>query len=191
MEEVAEEIRRNGGHPLVVPLGASTPLGALGYARAAVEMHRQMPPTSTGGSTWIVVASSSGGTLAGLAAGFTLLGRTDVRLVGVSADVSREELLATTGEIAHEALELLGVETRILDGLVQASDVEVGVGYGVETDAAREATLAWARCEGVVLDPVYTSKAAAGLVSRVADGIFATRDRVVFWHTGGSPAVFR
>jgi len=191
-ERVAREIARDGGRALVIPLGASTPTGALGYARAAVELAEQLDEAGRGDRPLrVTLASSSGGTLGGLAAGFTLPGRADVRVTGVSADVDAEELSATARKLADGALRKLGAEAdAVPDALVQADDREVGEGYGIPTDASREAARIFGRTEGIVLDRFYASKAAAGLVRAVREGRFGADEVVVFVHTGGWPAAF-
>ena len=189
MESIAIERGARGEKVLVVPIGASTGLGCLGYAQAALELMQQLgdlgPPP---GRTWLFVPSSSCGTLAGLLLGISLLGCEDVQLVGVSADVSGAELTARTLQIARDGAELLGWQGSML-GNVTALDDQVGEGYGIPTPAAREALELFARTEGLVLDPTYTSKAAAGLVARTRAGKFSRGDRVVFLHTGGHPGL--
>jgi len=172
-----------------VPIGASTGLGCLGYALAAVELMQQLgdlPPRA--GRTWLFVPTSSCGTLAGLLLGISLLGREDVQLVGVSADVSATELIDRTLEIARDGAALLGWNGDLVHNLT-ALDDQVGEGYGVPTPAALKALALFARTEGLVLDPTYTSKAAAGLVASVREERFRSEDRVVFLHTGGHPGL--
>lgn len=189
MDSVAVECAARGEHALVVPIGASTGLGCLGYARAAVELTKQLEDLGPRPDrTWLFVPSSSCGTLAGLLLGISLLGLEDVQLVGVSADVSAAELTARTLEIARDGAALLGWQGRLLDNLT-ALDDQVGEGYGLPTPAAREALELFARTEGLVLDPTYTSKAAAGLVAWARAGRFSVGDRVVFLHTGGHPGL--
>ena len=191
MEEATRAVEASGGRALPIPLGASTPRGALGYAAAAAELAREVDDLEDGAdSTLVVLASSSAGTLGGLAAGFTLLERTDIRLLGVSADVPRSELLAQTRRLARGAMELLESPGEMTQGLVDATDEEVGAGYGVPTEASRAATELFARTEGVVLDPVYTAKAAAGCARLLREGGPGPGERVVFLHTGGHPALF-
>ncbi len=193
LEAAAAEVQAAGGRPLVIPLGASTPRGALGYVRAAVELHTQLAalPGPPPGRTWIFLSSSSCGTLAGLALGFALLEAEGIRLVGVSADVPEAEILARTREIAEGAAALLeAVPPLPPHRLVSASDAQVGEGYGIPTAASREALELTARTTGVILDPVYTSKAMAGLLDHVRAGRIGRDDRVVFLHTGGHPALF-
>ena len=190
LAHVADEVARGGGKALVVPIGASTGLGALGYAAAAVELARQLaalgePP----GLTRVFVPTSSCGTLAGLALGFALLGRSDFRLVGVSADASAAEILSEVRRIAREGAALLSWTDALPDDLVAADDTQVGGGYGHPTPASEAAIRRFARAEGIVLDPVYTAKAAAGLIDRVQGGRVSAGERVVYLHTGGHPAL--
>lgn len=192
MEEVARELRARGGRPLVIPLGASTSLGALGYVRAAMEINRQME--ERGGwparQTTIFLSSSSCGTLAGLALGFTLLGVGNLKLVAVSADVSAEEIVTSTREIAGGAAELLGVRADLPTGLFVPEDRFVGEGYGIPTRASEEAAQLFGSRAGVILDPVYTAKAGAGFLSWIREGRIDPDGTAIFWHTGGAPALF-
>ncbi len=192
MEEVARELKKAGRSPLIIPLGASTPLGALGYVRAAVELDRQMEERGgwPAGTTWIFISSSSCGTLAGLFLGFSLLGRENIKLVGVSPDVSEEEILTVSREIAQGAGEMLGWEGNLPEGMVIPEAGFVGEGYGIPSEASREATRFFASRAGVVLDPVYTSKAGAGFLHWVRGGRVPREDTTLFWHTGGAPALF-
>jgi 1-aminocyclopropane-1-carboxylate deaminase/D-cysteine desulfhydrase-like pyridoxal-dependent ACC family enzyme len=192
MEEAAREVLERGGVPLVIPLGASTPLGALGYVRAAVELDRQMEERGRWprGQTWIFISSSSCGTLAGLALGFSILGRNNVRLVAVSPDVPAEEIVTVTAQIAAGSAELLGWDGELLPGIVTPEDRFVGDGYGIPTDASREATRFFGENAGVVLDPVYTAKAGAGFLEWIRKGRIPEGDTALFWHTGGAPALF-
>jgi L-cysteate sulfo-lyase len=193
MEAAAREVESRGGKALVIPLGASTPLGALGYVRAAAELDQQMEDRGgwPGGTTWIFISSSSCGTLAGLALGFTLLERDNVRLVGVSPDVSEEEISTVTHDLAMGAGALLGWKGEIPPHLITPDDRFVGEGYGIPSDASREATKFFGSQAGVVLDPVYTSKAGAGFLDWIRSGRIPEGDTVLFWHTGGAPALFR
>ena len=187
MDEVAAEIEAGGGHAIVIPLGASTPLGALGYVRAATEIDAQFADYPHPGETWIFVSASSCGTYAGLALGFTLLGRTDVKLVGVSPDIGREEILELTEDLTSRAGALLGAQTPLLPGLLHATDDYVGPGYGIHSDASEKATSVLAHTEGVVLDPAYMAKTAAAMLDWAQNGRIPTEDRMVLWHTGGYP----
>jgi len=186
MDAVAAEVEAGGGHAIVIPLGASTPLGSLGYVRAAMEIDAQLEHPHAG-DTWIFVSASSCGTYAGLALGFTLLKRTDVKLVGVSADIGSDTILELTEDLAGRASALLGEHTPLLPGLLHPTADYVGPGYGIHSVASQEAASLLARTEGVLLDPAYTAKAAAAMLDWARSGRVPEADRLVFWHTGGYP----
>ncbi|MFQ5536851.1 MAG: 1-aminocyclopropane-1-carboxylate deaminase/D-cysteine desulfhydrase [Gemmatimonadota bacterium] len=190
LERLAGEMAEAGERPMVVPIGASTPLGSLGYARAMVELASQLEELPPAERTWIFSSASSCGTTAGLLLGISLLERRDIRLVGVSADAPAFEIRTRTVELAREAGRLLGFGGEILEGALAAAEEYVGEGYGIPTPASREALELFARTEGVVLDPVYTAKAAAGMLDWLGRGSVPRRHRVVFLHTGGHPALF-
>lgn len=190
MEAVASELVASGHTPRVLPIGASTGLGCLGYAEAALELFAQLDATpEPADQTLVFVPSSSCGTLAGLVLGRALAGRTDVTFIGVSADSTEEEILSDTLRIAKEGAELLGWSEPIDTEGLRASDHQVGAGYGIPTEASREATRLFATQAGLVLDPTYTSKGAAELVAWVRDGRIPGDARVVFLHTGGAPGL--
>jgi len=189
MEAAAAEVEGLGGVPRIVPLGASTAHGSLGYALGAMELADQLRELPTAERTWVFVSASSCGTLAGLLLGVSLLGRTDVTLVGVSADVSAEDMRAEALRLAGAGAALLGWEGPLADASLECDDGQVGEGYGIATPAALEAIELFGRTQGIVLDPVYTGKAAAGLVDWVREGRVGPGDRIVFVHTGGHPAL--
>lgn len=189
MEEVAREVDAGGGRARVVPLGASTGLGALGYTSAMVELEAQLAALEERERTWIFVSASSCGTLAGILLGVSLLDRRDIRLVGVSADVSAFEMRTETVRLAREGADLLGWDGEIREGALAAADEFVGRGYGIPTKAGDEATELFGRAAGIVLDPVYTAKAASGMLAWIRKGSVPAHHRVVFVHTGGHPAL--
>jgi D-cysteine desulfhydrase len=190
MDDVAERINHDGGRALVVPIGASTGLGALGYALATVELVDQLDALPERERTWIFTSASSCGTLGGLLLGVSLLGREDIRLVGVSADATAFEIRTESERLAREGAALLGWKGEVRDTALAAADEFVGEGYGIPTPAGNEALARFGRTEGVVLDPVYTSKAAAGMLKWIRTGSVPREHRVVFLHTGGHPALF-
>jgi len=190
MEEVAARIEGEGGRPLVVPIGASTGLGSLGYALAAVELCGQLDALDDGcRHTVLFTSTSSGGTLAGLLLGLALLQRTDIRVMGVSADEPADALRDTAQEIAAEGAGLLDAAPELGSIPLTTVDEQVGEGYGIPTPASEEALRAVARLEGIVLDPTYTSKAAAGMFAWARDPGVREGERVVFLHTGGAPGL--
>ena len=182
MESLAGGLRAQGDRPLVIPLGASTPQGALGFALAAFEMIEQGHRPDL-----IVHASSSGGTQAGLLAGLALAGL-PARVVGISADESAPALRGIVETLERGVLDLLGSRARTLPAEVQ--DSFVGEGYGLATEASREAQALLARSEAIVVDHTYTAKALAGLIALVRGGSVARKASVLFWHTGGQVGVF-
>jgi 1-aminocyclopropane-1-carboxylate deaminase/D-cysteine desulfhydrase-like pyridoxal-dependent ACC family enzyme len=173
-----------------VPIGASNAEGALGYARAALELKEQLGAIGAKGAVWVFISASSCGTVAGLLLGTTLAGMDRVQLVGISADATADEIVSECRRIAQEAGDLLGWKGSLPEHAPLASAAFVGEGYGIPTSESREATDLFARLEGCVLDPVYSAKAAAGLIAWMRAGRFDPEDTVVFWHTGGMPAVF-
>lgn len=185
VQRVAGELRSAGRVPFVIPLGASDPLGSLGYVRAAIEVARQCEaPTA------IYVSSSSGGTQAGLEAGLQLFGLERTRLIGVSPDVSSAEGCRGVAEIVSGIEAMLEVAPGSLGRELTMDDRFVGPGYGIPTEQSDEATRLLARTEGVVLDPVYTGKAMAAMLHDIREGRFKKDETVLFWHTGGQLALF-
>lgn len=190
MQNVARRVDAEGGRPLIVPIGASTGLGSLGYALAADELVGQLSALDDGcDESLLFSASSSCGTLAGLLLGLALLERNDVRLFGVSADASAAELASNTLRLATEGAGLLQAEPDLPSISLTTLDDQVGEGYGIPTPASAAALRDFARLEGIVLDPTYTAKAAAGLVDWVRSNGVGRSQRVVFLHTGGAPGL--
>jgi 1-aminocyclopropane-1-carboxylate deaminase/D-cysteine desulfhydrase-like pyridoxal-dependent ACC family enzyme len=185
MERAAADTRARGGVPFVIPLGASTPLGAVAFVAAIDELSRQIDPPDI-----IIHSSSSGGTQAGLVAGCALAGwRTQV--VGISADEPSASLEATVRTLLTGLEKLLDCDDgRFASASVVVDDRFVGEGYGKPTAGSREAIELVARTEAIFLDPTYTSKAMAGLIDRARRGEFRDGSTVLFWHTGGQVALF-
>jgi 1-aminocyclopropane-1-carboxylate deaminase/D-cysteine desulfhydrase-like pyridoxal-dependent ACC family enzyme len=186
-DELAGELRSRGKRPYLIPLGASTPLGAVGYAEAYLEIARQLAAAGTS-AHWLVNASGSGGTQAGLLAGRALVGA-GPRIIGVDIGKGGDELRDTVASLASGCLELLGSAARVPQEDVVLVD-GAGPGYGRVFDESRNALRAALATAGLLLDPVYTSKALAALGALIADGPIGHRDSVVFLHTGGVPALF-
>ena len=184
--EISDRLRAEGRRPFAIPIGASTPLGALGFALAVAELAEQMPPPDV-----IVHATSSGGTQAGLVAGCRLLGLT-TRIVGVSADESAPALQAGIGAIVNGIAELLDIDHAELSRgtAIEVDDRFVGEGYGIPTIESREAIELAARTEAIFLDPTYTAKAMAGLIAYVRQQRFVEGQTILFWHTGGQVGLF-
>ncbi len=184
MEQAAADLRHAGHRPYVIPLGASTPLGAAAYVDAVRELLGQIDPPDV-----IVHSTSSGGTQAGLAAGCALAG-VPTRVIGISADQPATALEQDVRAILAGLAPLLRLD-RDLSGVPLAIDDRfVGGGYGMPTEASREALELTARTEAIFLDPTYTAKAMAGLLAAVRSGELSAAQTVLFWHTGGQVGLF-
>ena len=184
MDEWAGELRARGRRPFLVPLGGSTPHGALGYVQAMRELAAQLGP----GAIQLVAAVGSCGTLAGLALGARLF-LPAARVVGISVSREAGPIAVRTAELAAGSARLLGLEPVLGPSEVEVHDAFRGE-YGVATGAGREAILESARLEGLLLDPVYTGKAMAGLFGLARAGLLDPAVPVVFLHTGGLPILF-
>lgn len=186
MRDIAERLRREGRCPFEIPVGASTPLGALGYVLAMAELAEQMSAPDV-----IIHATSSGGTQAGLVAGCRLLGWPS-RVIGISADDSAVSIQAHVRALVSGIADLVNVDpaTLLRGAAIEVDDGFVGGGYGVPTDASSEAIELTARLEAIFLDPTYTAKAMAALISCVRQQRFIDGQTVLFWHTGGQVALF-
>jgi L-cysteate sulfo-lyase len=185
MDEVVSEERAAGRNPYPMPLGGSTALGALAYVLAMQEL------LSHAGAQFsrIIFASSSGGTHAGLAAGAHLEGfRGEV--LGISIDENLEPLQEMVANIASAALRLVGSLHSFKPADIHANADYLGEGYAVMGLPEREAIQLFARYEGILLDPVYTGRAAAGTIDLIRRHIIAKDEAVLFWHTGGVPALW-
>jgi D-cysteine desulfhydrase len=186
MAELSERERAEGRRPYVIPIGASTPLGALGYARAVAELVDEIAAPDV-----IIHASSSGGTQAGIVAGCRLLGLA-TRVVGISADERAPALEAQVGALSSGIADLLTLDPHAFSTgtAIEVDDRFVGEGYGIATDASREALDLAARHEAIFLDPTYTAKAMAALVAYVRQQKLGKKQTVLFWHTGGQVGLF-
>jgi L-cysteate sulfo-lyase len=188
MAEVAEAVTARGGKPYVIPAGGSTPLGGLGYAGCAFEIAAQVKALGIAVDR-IVLASGSGGTQGGLVAGLLALGGA-IAALGIDIDADPEGVPLRVRAVAEGTAELLGVAGGVPLSAVAVNSDYAGEVYGAPTPAMIEAVTLLARLEGLLLDPVYSGKAMAGLIDLVRQGVFAAGDTVVFIHTGGMPALF-
>jgi D-cysteine desulfhydrase family pyridoxal phosphate-dependent enzyme len=186
VDEIEAEIAARGGSAFFIPAGGSTPTGCLGYAHAALELAEQIAAGVAPRPDTIVLAVSSGGTLAGLLAGFEALAPIPVIAVSVYAPGAKVAPLVRA--IADATCAFLDTPP-VPDTRLDLRDDWLGPGYGLPSDDLAEALALAARSEGLLLDPVYTGKAFAGFISLIRQGKFAQR-RVLFWHTGGGPGLF-
>ena len=184
LQETFDNAVAEGKKPYLVPYGGSSSTGALGYAFAMEEFMKQNVHAD-----WIVFGTSSGGTHAGLVLGQRLFGYKG-KVLGISIDESEEWLKGNVSALATSASERLGERIEFTQADVSANADYCGAGYGVLTDAEREAVQIFAKYEGLLLDPVYTGRAAAGVIDLIRKGFFKKDETVLFWHTGGQPALF-
>lgn len=193
LQETFDNAIAAGKKPYLVPYGGSSPTGALGYAFAMQELMSQKPcdgsEPSQGCPNWIVFGTSSGGTHAGLVLGQRLFGFKG-KVLGVSIDETEDWLKSHVSALASDASEKLGERINFTPEDVLATDAYCKAGYGVLTEAEREAVKLFAKYEGLLIDPVYTGRAAAGMIDLIRKGFFKKEDVVLFWHTGGQPALF-
>lgn len=188
MEARAEALRGEGRKPYCIPVGGSCGLGNLGYVACAEEILSQSREMAVSFAA-VVTATGSGGTQGGLVAGMKLLG-SGVPVIGIAVEGTRREQEALASRQAGETLHLLGHAAQDVEENVAVMDEFVGPGYARPTEAMREALSLAARFEGLVLDPVYTGKAFAGLVALARSGRFDRKQALLFLHTGGAPGLF-
>ena len=174
----------NGRRPYLVPYGGSSPTGALGYAFAMEEFMKQKVQAD-----WMVFATSSGGTHAGMVLGQRVFGYKG-KVLGISIDEPETWLKDHVSRLASNGSDKMGERIEFTPDDVLANDHYCKAGYGVLTDAEREAVQLFAKYEGLLLDPVYTGRAAAGMIDLIRQGFFRKDETVLFWHTGGQPSLF-
>jgi len=187
-EEVVKEQRVAGHHPYLIPVGASNEIGAVGFVAAIEELDSQLKERTLHVDR-VVFASSSAGTQAGLCVGAKAIGFKS-QLAAIAIDSHRHELQAEVAGIAVLTIRRLGLEISFSPDEVIAYDGYLGAGYAVMGEPEQEAIELMARYEGILLDPVYTGRAMAGLIDLIRKGEFGKDETIVFWHTGGAAALF-
>ena len=184
LQETYDKAIANGKKPYLVPYGGSSSTGALAYAFAVEEFVKQNIHAD-----WIVFGTSSGGTHAGLVLGQRLFGFKG-KILGISIDEPEDHLKSHVSKLASNASERFGERINFTRDDVLANEDYCQAGYGVFGVGEREAINLFARHEGLLLDPVYTGRAAAGMIDLIRKGYFKKDETVLFWHTGGQPALF-
>ncbi len=173
-----------GAMPYLVPYGGSSATGALGYAFAVDELVQQnLKPD------WVIFGTSSGGTHAGLTLGARLF-KCEAKILGISIDEPVSVLKKNVSALATAASEKFGKRIVFSGEDILANEDYCKAGYGVLGEQEREAISLFAGKEGILLDPVYTGRAAAGMIDLIRRGVFQKDETVLFWHTGGQPALF-
>jgi D-cysteine desulfhydrase len=184
LRATVDRVEEQGRRPYLIPYGGSNAVGAAAYAEAIGELLAQKVAVDR-----IVFATSSGGTQAGMVAGAKLHGYSG-RLTGISVDEKAQPLQDRVAALAGQVSEALGRRDTFKPAEIEVDDRFLGGGYGVMGEREEEAIRLFAQNEGILLDPVYTGRAAGGMIQLIRSGEIGRDERVLFWHTGGSPALF-
>lgn len=188
MEILAEDLKKKGKRPYVIPGGGSNPVGALGYVNAALELLAQA--TEMGLKIdHVVHATGSAGTQAGLVAGLAML-NSQIPVLGIGVRAPKDRQEANVFALAEKTCAHVGVPGAVKREHVVANCDYVGQGYGLPTEGMVEALKLVAKLEGILLDPVYSGKGMAGLIDLIKKGHFKKDETVVFLHTGGAVGLF-
>lgn len=188
MEAIAERVRSDGGRPSVIPIGGSNPIGTLGYVRGFFELQAQLDECRMS-ADWIVLPTGSGGTQAGLLVG-AMLRNWNGEIIGVSVGAEHARQYEKVRDLIASTAALVEADFAVFDkSKVLVDDGFVGAGYGEPDGRTLEAIELLARTEGILLDPVYSGKAMAGLIEAVRSDRFGSGQNVIFLHTGGSQAL--
>ncbi len=190
MNKLAEELRERGRRPYVIPGGGASPLGVLGYVNAALEILEQMYSMGKR-PRYMVHATGTGTTQAGLVLGLKLLGVDDIEVVGISISRRANEARERVYRLITETAKLLNVRIDMEPEDVTVFDDYVFGAYANVTKEVVDMMKYVARKEGLILDPVYTAKAMYGLIDLVEKGYIEKNSTVVFIHTGGTPIPFQ
>lgn len=188
MAELAKAAVAAGKKPYIIPGGGSNALGSLGYVACAQEISEQTFESGTR-IDHIVTASGSGGTHAGLVAGFQGT-NANIDVLGINVSRPNETQAPNIHKLAQETAEFLELQNEISSKSIICYDEYVGGGYAIHTEGMVEAVKMLAKTEGILLDQVYTGKAMAGFIDLIRKGTFKKTDNVLFVHTGGSPSLY-
>lgn len=186
--ELAREVEASGKKPYFIPGGGSNTVGALGYVNAAMELLQQANDQSLR-IDCVVTGTGSTGTQSGLVVGFEGT-NSGIDVLGICVRRPKDPQEEAVHKLATATADKLGVKGGIDKSRIIANGDYVGKGYGYPTEGTIEAIDLLARHEGILLDPVYSAKAMAGLIDLVRQGAFSKKDNIVFIHTGGSMALF-
>jgi D-cysteine desulfhydrase len=188
MQAEADELAAEGRKGYVIPGGGSNPIGTLGYVSCAQEIMAQAFQKAIQ-FDHLVCASGSGGTHSGMLVGMRAMG-SKIPVTGISVRRPVPEQEGLIGGLVSQTREFLDYPSDVLDGELKIFDDYVGPGYSIPTEEMAEAVRIFARVEGILLDPVYTGKAAAGLLDLIRKGHFKKGEKVLFLHTGGAPGLY-
>jgi D-cysteine desulfhydrase len=184
LQSTYDSIAEGGSNPYLVPFGGSNAIGSAGYVEAMHEFLDQDVEVDR-----IVVPVTSGGTLAGLLAGSNMYGF-EGEITAIRIGRYEGAVLERLAAHAKETAALFGHDIELDSNEIDVREGYMDPGYAVLTDLEREAIMTFARLEGILLDPVYTGRAAGGMLDLIHKGEIGVNERVLFWHTGGTPALF-
>jgi len=184
LDETFARLEAEGRKPYLIPYGGSSPIGALGYLQAMQELADQVLEPD-----WIVFASSSGGTHAGMVLGAQQT-RFAGKVLGIGIDKLNIDFARTIANLTNATAELLDIDYQVDEADILLNEEYCKPGYGVMQPNEVEAVKLFAQLDGILLDPVYTGRAAGGMIDLIQKGFFKKTDKVLFWHTGGTPALF-
>jgi len=187
MNSIASELKKEGKKPYIIY--ADAPLGALGYINAIHEILGQAKSLGIKVNYILHATSGSATTQAGLIIGTEIL-KTNIQVVGISASRKKEEIIKIVSGLIEKTIDDLGINLKIHDEKIMVNDDYIGEGYEIPTQEMIDAVKLLARTEGILLDPVYTGKAMAGMIDLIKKGFFSKKDTLVFVHTGGLPSIF-
>jgi 1-aminocyclopropane-1-carboxylate deaminase len=188
LSEVADRVTQNGGRPYLIPAGASDhPLGGLGYAHCASEIMQQANKLELE-FDYIVHATSSGSTQAGLVVGL-LAQASGIKVIGIDVKAAHEQTKSVVLKIAQETARTVGLIQDVTPDMIWVEPGYAGPDYGLPTQQTIEAIRLTGRLEGILLDPVYEGKSMSGLIDMVKRGVFDKSDRILFMQLGGTPAL--
>jgi len=195
LHETFQRARSEGREPYLIPYGGSNSIGATSYVFAMEELLKQfeIDDQLPDYPDWIVFPSSSGGTQAGLVVGQKLFGYKG-NILGISVDHEAEELKQHVASLATKTAKFLDLNFSFLSTDILVNDDFVGEGYGILSDLEVDAIRIFAQREGILLDPVYTGRAAGGMLNLISSKFFNVAEKkktsILFWHTGGTPGLF-
>lgn len=184
LQEVYQQAWADGKRPYLIPYGGSNATGVLGYTLAVFELINQGFNPDV-----IVFPSSSGGSQSGLVLG-SLMAGVGWDILGISVDAPEATLKEKILKLIHDAISNYQFDVKMDATKIHINDQYLGKGYGIPTEADINAIRTFARAEGILLDPVYTGRAAAGMIDLIRQGVIPPDAKILFWHTGGNPALF-
>lgn len=205
MERDKQELEQQGRKPYIIPGGASNEIGAMGYRDCGLEIMDQIDELGID-IDYLICASGSGGTHAGLLTGFfqyellNTVSQSEIRqsrltpqtpdVVGINVRAPKQQQKEKIKDLTSKTRQYAGVSQKFPEDRIACFDEYVGNGYSLPTDGMKEAVKLLASLDGILLDPVYSGKAMAGLIDMVRNGYFEANDKVLFLHTGGVPALY-